>query len=317
MLGRRRPRRPWARSACSSWRSRCPWRAAARAAQPAAGPRRPQGSVPRGPVRLRAYAVARLLRADHVASFGQELWVLIKVFAYPASGRPRVAALHRARALRAPAVAAHARLLEAAARGQLSRPAGRPRRPAGRRAPRVDGGAVRLSSWRPARLGRGARPAPGRFVTGATLAHAGSGRLPAAREPVQRGALRVFLFILVLLRMLLRSGVLAALALGARRGRPHPGGRPAVSPGSPSGLRAARVLPGAHARRAAAASSATLFSLFTLVEAPLTLDVSAWYLSRSVPQLLTIAGAGRSTASGPGARGQAGVRPPNRGLASR
>jgi hypothetical protein len=35
---------------------------------------------------------------------------------------------------------------------------------------------------------------------------------------------------------------------------------------------------------------ATLFTLFTLVETPLTLDLSAWYLSRSVPQLLTIAG---------------------------
>ena len=31
-----------------------------------------------------AYALARLCQADHVASFGQELWVLIKVLAYPA-----------------------------------------------------------------------------------------------------------------------------------------------------------------------------------------------------------------------------------------
>ena len=31
-----------------------------------------------------AYAAARLFQADHVASFGQELWLLVKVFAYPA-----------------------------------------------------------------------------------------------------------------------------------------------------------------------------------------------------------------------------------------
>ena len=69
------------------------------------------------------YALARLFRADHVAAFGDELWILIKVLAYPAFwARAGLAPLHRPRALRPAALAAHAHLLEAAPRRRLRRP---------------------------------------------------------------------------------------------------------------------------------------------------------------------------------------------------
>lgn len=75
--------------------------------------------------------------------------------------------------------------------------------------------------------------------------------------------------------------------LGARRGGPERGGQFAVR--LDRGRHPGRVvLRRAHAR-GLLRLVATLFCLFSLVEAPLTLDVSAWYAPRSLPVLLAIA----------------------------
>jgi serine/threonine-protein kinase len=236
-----------------------------------------------------AYAAARLFQADHVASFGQELWLLVKVFAYPAFWAGLVWLLYMAlepyaRRRWPHMLIAWKRLL-----------AGRLRDPLVGRDVLLGCllGASTLASRGltfvvPVLLGA-AEPAPDTNVSGPTIT--------ALRHTLfrllvnQYGAVLyglMFLFILVLFRMLLRNGVLAALAWALVVAGPIPAEDPQYAWVS-SGLRAV-VYFLALTRGGLLCLVATLFTLFTLVETPLTLDLSAWYLSRSVPQLLTIAG---------------------------
>jgi hypothetical protein len=236
-----------------------------------------------------AYAAARLFQADHVASFGQELWLLVKVLAYPAFWAGLVWLLYIA--------------LEPYAR---------------RRWPHM------LISWKRLQTGRFRDPLVGRDLLLGCLTGVGAfvvnelalampslvGTGPATpalnlagttltgmRHVLFRllvnsyGAVLyglMFLFLLVLLRMLLRNGVLAALVFALVVAGPNPEDNPEFG-WIVSGVRAAIYFV-ALTRGGLLRLVAALFCLFSLVEAPLTLNLSAWYASRSLPVLLTIAG---------------------------
>ena len=234
-----------------------------------------------------AYSAARLFQADHVASFGQELWILVKVFAYPAFWAGLVWLLYMALEPYARRRWPHMliswkRLL----RGQLGDPL------VGRDvllgcALGATVFAVRGLVWFvPGLLGEPS-PAPDTNVAGATIT---AMRHTLFRLLVnQYGAVLyglMFLFLLVLMRMLLRNGVLAALAWGFVVAGPVPDADPQYAWTS-SALRAALYFV-ALWRGGLLRLVVTLFVLFSLVEAPLTLDLSAWYLSRSLAPLLVI-----------------------------
>jgi serine/threonine-protein kinase len=236
------------------------------------------------------YSVARLFQADHVASFGQELWILVKVFAYPAFWAGLVWLLYMA--------------LEPYAR---------------RRWPHM------LVSWKRLLEGRFRDPLVGRDVLlgclmgVATFAAYGLGHVvpfPFGAGPVtpelnptigptitetrlvlfrllvnSYGAVLfglVFLFLLVLLRMLLRNGVLAVLAWALVVAGPIPDDNPQFA-WIAAGIRAT-VCFIALTRGGLLRLVAVFFCLFNLLEAPLTLDLGAWYASRSLPVLFAIAG---------------------------
>jgi serine/threonine-protein kinase len=237
-----------------------------------------------------AYSAARLFQADHVASFGQELWLLVKVLAYPAFWAALVWILYMA--------------LEPYAR---------------RRWPHM------LVSWKRLVEGRFRDPLVGRDVLLGCLMGVGTFTayalalvmprffgaylsLPDANLTVgptitemrlalfrllvnAHGAVLfalVFLFLLVLLRMLLRNGFLAALVWALIVAGPIPGDNPAF--GWIAGVVRGTVCFIALTRGGLLRLVALLFCLFNLVEAPLTLHFGAWYASRSLPVLLAIAG---------------------------
>jgi hypothetical protein len=234
------------------------------------------------------YAAARVFQADHVASFAQELWVLIKVLAYPAIWAALVWLLYMAlepyvRRRWPHMLISWKRLLE----GRL-------------RDPLVGRDLLLGCLWGaslfasrglawvvPALVGL-PDPAPDTNVSGATLT--------AIRHSLfrllvnQYGAVLyglMFLFLLVLLRMLLRNGVLAALAWGLVVAGPIPEEDPQYALVS-SVLRAVAYFV-ALTHGGLLRLVVTLYCLFNLVEAPLTLDLSAWYLSRSLLPMLAIA----------------------------
>jgi serine/threonine-protein kinase len=235
-----------------------------------------------------AYALARLFQADHVASFGQELWILIKVLAYPAFWAGLVWLLYMA--------------LEPYAR---------------RRWPHV------LIGWKRALAGLWSDPLVGRdlllgALTGVglcvlyhqTLLESAWFGMPYV-EPVTNisgatiselrhvvfrvfvnlyGAVLyglVFLFMLVLLRVLLRNSWLAAIAWCLLLAGPitDENGTVAWVAGALRALALfATITTGGLLRMVVA-----LFCLFSLIEAPLTLDLSAWYAPRALPIVLAIA----------------------------
>jgi hypothetical protein len=235
-----------------------------------------------------AYALARIFQADHVASFGQELWVLIKVFAYPAFWAALVWLMYMA--------------LEPYAR---------------RRWPHV------LIAWKRALAGMWSDPLVGRDLLLGSLigvalcvlyhqllldsawlgvphvepvTNVSGATLSELRHVVFRmfvnlyGAVLYglgFLFMLVLLRVLLRNNWLAAIAWCLLLAGPITGENGAFA-WVGGGLRAlslfATIATGGLLRLVVA-----LFCLFTLIEAPLTLNLSAWYAPRALPVVLTIA----------------------------
>jgi serine/threonine-protein kinase len=236
-----------------------------------------------------AYALARFCQADHVASFGQELWVLIKVLAYPAFWAGLVWLLYMA--------------LEPYAR---------------RRWPQV------LIGWKRALAGMWRDPLVGRDLLLGSLIGVGlcvlyhQTLLSSAwfgvpySEPVlnisgstlselRHVAFRVFvnlygavlyglvfLFMLVLLRVLLRHNWLAAMAWCLLIAGPITGENgPAawVAGGCRALALFATITTGGLLRLVVA-----LFCLFTLIEAPLTLNLSAWYAPRALPIVLAIGG---------------------------
>jgi hypothetical protein len=236
-----------------------------------------------------SYGAARLFRADHVASFGDELWVLIKVFAYPALWALQVWVLYVA--------------LEPYAR---------------RRLPHV------LISWKRLLSGHLRDPLVGRdlllgvalgiillnlTVAGLPLS-AWAGYVAATPGPLVHGQTlaemrevgfrlfvnqfsgvlfaMTFLFMLVLLRLVVRNQWAAALLWCWLVGGPLVGEHPVT--GWIFGVLRALAMLAVLTRGGLLMLAATLFTMFAAFEVPVTLDLGAWYASRAWPVLLAIVG---------------------------
>lgn len=226
------------------------------------------------------YGLARLFRTDHVSAFGEELWILIRVLAYPSFWAAQVWLLYLA--------------LEPYAR---------------RRWPHV------LISWKRLLSGQLRDPLVGRDVLlgGATgvmlvlmfvlglLAPPGIGASPAAPLNFVDGptltSLRfagfrlfvnqfsavlfalVFLFMLVLLRVILRNQWLAMAAWCVLVGGPLAGESWFV------GLARGAILLVLLTRGGLLPLAVALFYMFYAFEVPLTLDFSAWYATHCLPAI--------------------------------
>jgi hypothetical protein len=95
-----------------------------------------------------------------------------------------------------------------------------------------------------------------------------------------------FLFMLVLLRMLLRKQWLAATLWCLLVGGPLVGEHPTF--GWVSGMVRASFMLFVLTRGGLLMLATALFVLFVVFEVPLTLDVTAWYASRAWPVLVVI-----------------------------
>ena len=235
------------------------------------------------------YGLARLFRADHVSDLGDELWIMIKVLAYPALWAIQVWLLYVA--------------LEPYAR---------------RRFPHV------LISWKRLLSGRLRDPLVGRdLLLGAAtgvlmlLVHVGgmlaSGHFGLVAEDagtrvhgatlahLKQVGFRLFvnqfsavlfamtfLFMFVLLRMLVRAQWLAAALWCLLVAGPLVGEHPLV--GWVGGLARAGMMLVVLTRGGLLTLATTLFVVYVCAEVPLTLEVSTWYASRGWPVLLAIAG---------------------------
>ena len=236
-----------------------------------------------------AYGVARLVRTDHVRVAGEELWILIKVVAYPSFWAIQVWLLYMA--------------LEPYARRRWPHMliswkrllAGRLRDPLVGRDVLIGcvvGAAVRLLFGlvvlAPEWLGR-APLSPDTYISSASLTSVRDAgfRLFVNQFSAVLYAL-AFLFLLVLLRSLLRISWLAAALWCLLLASPLRGEDPVVE-WALGGLRALLFLL-ALVRGGLLSMVVTLFVAFILLEAPLTLDLSAWYASRGLPTLVVILG---------------------------
>jgi serine/threonine-protein kinase len=233
------------------------------------------------------YSLARLVQADHVTRFGQELWVLVKVVAYPSFWALQVWVLYMALEPYARRRWPHVligwkRLLT----GSLSDPL------VGRDLllGTVAGVALTVAYFlflaAPGWLGV-PQPAPGSNISGLTitsLRHVGFRLLVNQYSALLFGL--VFLFVLVLLRVLLRSDILAALVFCLVVAGPA---RYEASPYAlASGAVRAVVLYALLMRGGLLRLVAALFVLFSLIEASLTLDPSRWYAAHALPVVLVV-----------------------------
>jgi hypothetical protein len=234
------------------------------------------------------YALARFFRSDHVATFADELWILIKVLAYPAFWGAMVWLLYTA--------------LEPYVR---------------RRWPHM------LISWKRLLGGAFDDPLVGRdvlmgavagtvllvlYLVGLFAPPLLAGVIPLAgpvalSTPFLQGPTltslnqvlfrlfvnqfsavlfaMVFLFVLTLLRMLLRRDWLASLVWAVLMAGPI-GGEGPTGGWTAGAFRAAGML--LVLRRGGLLSLAvTLFFMFSLIEVPITLDLGAWYAPRALP----------------------------------
>ncbi len=228
------------------------------------------------------YATAGLLRADHVASFGSELWLLIKIFAYPCFWSAQIWLLYVA--------------LEPYAR---------------RRWPHM------LISWKRLLSGDGRDPLVGRDVLlgvvsgvallvtfiGALVFPTWLGHAPISPGPfldasvlssVRQVAYRafvnlfsavlfgmVFLFVLTLLRMLVRNPWVAAAIWCALLSAPQAGDDPLA--GWIGGFVRALLMLAVLLRGGLLALVTALYVMFGLMEVPATLNVTSWYAAYSFP----------------------------------
>jgi len=235
------------------------------------------------------YSLARILRASHVASFGDELSILIRLLAHPALWAAQVWLLYIA--------------LEPSAR---------------RRWPHA------LISWRRVLSGSFRDPLVGRHVLLGCVAGSASGLIfnvtllgpawfglpPLLPQPFLHGSTlatlqdvgfrlfvnqfsavlfsMVFLFMLVLLRLLLRNDLLAVVLWCLLVGSPMVGGNVAFE--WVGGLFRAIVLYQVLTRGGLLALAVSLFFMFSILEVPLTLDLSAWFATRAVPVVLVLVG---------------------------
>jgi len=236
-----------------------------------------------------AYSLARLFRASHVTAFGEEIWILIRILALPAFWAMMIWLLYVA--------------LEPYAR---------------RRWPHA------LISWKRLLSGRFRDPLVGRDVLIGAAAGAASsvifvllrltpgwlGRPPLEPQPYLKGAslagfadvafrlfvnqfssvlyAMVFLFMLVLLRLLLRSSLLAVVAWCLVVGSPLVGEHAALV--WAGGFVRALVYFLVLTRGGLLALAVALYVEFNMNESPLTLDPSAWYATRSIPVFLVVVG---------------------------
>jgi Protein kinase domain len=235
-----------------------------------------------------SYALARLFRADHVAAFADELWILIKILAYPAFWAAQVWLLYTA--------------LEPYVR---------------RRWPHM------LVSWKRLLGGAFDDPLVGRdvlfgaaagtlmlliYLSGlvlprmlartTTLVLPSGPSAPFLQGPTLTSLSQVlfrlfvnqfsavlfamvFLFVLTLLRMVLRRDWLASLVWAAILAAPIVGEGRTIG-WVAGGVRALILL--LVLRRGGLLSLAVaLFYMFSLIEVPITLDVGAWYAPRALP----------------------------------
>ena len=234
------------------------------------------------------FAAARMFRADHVAG-PEELWILIKVLAYPCFWGILVFVLYvalepYARRRWPHMLISWKRLLDGSLRDPL---VGRD----------VLVGAVtglglaavfRVFWMLPLWLGQ-PPPVPDIFNYGPALTalrHAGGFRLCVNAFSAVLYAL-AFLFILVLLRVVLRKQWLAATVWCLMLFPPLRPGDPVIE-WIDGGVRAIVLL--VLLTRFGLLSFATaLFFMFTTFEAILTLDLSAWYAPRGLPVVLVFA----------------------------
>jgi serine/threonine-protein kinase len=229
-----------------------------------------------------AFGLARLLRADHVSSFADELWVVIKVFAYPSFWALLVWLLYMAlepfaRRRWPHMLISWKRLLGGGLRDPL---VGRDLL-LGAVAGTALGTLYHVSALMPSWLGL-APPTPDVYVTGATLTslRQASFRLFVNQFSAVLYAL-VFLFVLVLLRLIARRQWLAmtlwcVLMVGSLR-VDYP-----LLEWSLGFLRAVAML--IVLTQGGLLSLVTcLFFYFSTFEVPFTLNLSAWYASRALP----------------------------------
>jgi len=240
------------------------------------------------------YALARLFRADHVAAFADELWILIKILAYPAFWAAQVWLLYTA--------------LEPYVR---------------RRWPHM------LISWKRLLGGAFDDPLVGRdiligaaagtlliliYLSGLVLPRALAGvttiALPGLSRPFLDGPTltslsqvlfrlfvnqfsavlfaMVFLFVLTLLRMVLRRDWLAGLAWAAIMAAPIVGEGPTI--GWVAGGCRALILLLVLRRGGLLSLAVALVYMFSLIEVPITLDLGAWYAPRALPVVTVLVG---------------------------
>jgi len=236
-----------------------------------------------------AYAGARMFRADHVAG-AEELWILIKVLAYPSFWALVVWILYMA--------------LEPYARRRWPHVLISWKRllAGGLRDPLV-GRDVLLGALMGLLLAAGfrlfwlapewqGRPSsiPDIFIYGPTLTdlrHAAGFRLFVNLFSSVLYAL-VFLFILVLLRVVVRKQWIAALLWCVLLAAPIRSGEPALE-WIYGGLRALTLYM-LLTRCGLLAFATAFFFMFTTFEALLTLELSAWYAPRGLPIVLVFAG---------------------------
>jgi len=233
------------------------------------------------------YSLARLFRASHVASPTDEIEILIGVFSRPAFWAAFVWVLYVA--------------LEPYAR---------------RRWPHA------LISWKRLLSGRLRDPLVGRDVLLGTVAGSASAVLfvfflvaparlglpPPLPQPYLHGTTlagfsdvgfrlfvnlfssvlyaMVFLFMLVLLRILLRNGVLATVLWCFLVGSPLIGENVLFELGG--GLLRAAILFLVLTRGGVLALAVSLYVMFNVFESPFTLDLSAWYATRALPVALAL-----------------------------
>jgi hypothetical protein len=226
------------------------------------------------------YSLARLFRTDHVSTFGDELWVLIKVFSYPCFWATQVWLLYLAlepyARRRWPHVLISWKRLVS---GQFHDPL------VGRDV--LLGGVTGvilvlmfiLGLLAPAGMGVSLQ-APPNFVDGPTLT---SLRFAGFRLFVNQFSAvlfaLVFLFMLVLLRVILRNQWLAMACWCVLVAGPLAGESWFM------GLGRAAVLLLVMTRGGLLTLAVTLFYMFCAFEVPLTLDFSAWYATHGLPAI--------------------------------
>jgi serine/threonine-protein kinase len=236
-----------------------------------------------------SYSIARLFRSDHVSVFGSELWILIKAFAYPAFWAAQVWLLYMAlepyvRRRWPHVLISWKRLLT----GNLRDPLVGRDVLLGTVAGTVLVVMLLLSMLAPVRLGLPPLT-PQNLLDGSTLTELRHGgfRLFVNQFSAVLYAL-VFLFMLVLLRVILRNQWLAMAIWCVLVGGPLVGENPALE--WFFGLGRAVVMLLVLTRGGLLPLTVALFFMFSAFEVPLTLDITAWYATRGLPVVLFLVG---------------------------